>query len=348
MCADVLLPFVSIVMPCFNEERYIEEVLAAVQNQDYPRDRIEILVTDGMSHDATREIISKIAASDPRVILIDNPDRIQAPGMNAAIRRAKGDVIIRMDVHADYAPDFVRKCVEVLEETGAQNVGGAARTKSKSFFQRALCAALDSALAVGGSKYRDPDNEGWVESVFPGAFRREVFETAGLFDPGAITNEDAEINQRIHQLGGGVYLSKKIHVFYYPRDSVSGLAKQYFKYGQGRARTLLKHGKFLSLRPAIPFLMVVGGVTLIVVPALHPILPWAAGAYAVLTGIEAIRVGAKAGIEAIPVVWAVFPIVHISHGLGFGAGLLKYLRSPDWTQPERLPARGDELLGRSP
>jgi glycosyltransferase involved in cell wall biosynthesis len=334
-------------MPCFNEEGYIEQVLRAVQSQDYPRERIEILVTDGMSHDATREIIARIAADDPRVALVDNPDRIQAPGMNAAIRSAKGDIIIRMDVHADYAPNFVRSCVEVLEETGAQNVGGAARTRSKSFFQRALCAALDSPLAVGGSKYRDPDNEGWVESVFPGAFRREVFETAGLFDPGAITNEDAEINQRIHELGGGVYLSKKIHVFYYPRDSVSGLAKQYFKYGQGRARTLLKHGKFLSLRPAIPFLVVVSGITLVVVPALHPALPWAAGAYAVLTGLEAIRVGRKAGLEAIPVVWGIFPVVHLAHGLGFGAGLLKYLRAPDWHEPERLPARLGDVLGRT-
>src|SRR5689334_7759366 len=108
------LPFVTIAMPCLNEERYIEECIRCVQAQDYPRDRMEILVADGMSMDATREILDRLSKEDPRIVVVDNPDRIQAAGLNASIKRAKGDVIIRMDVHAEYKEDFVRQCVAVL------------------------------------------------------------------------------------------------------------------------------------------------------------------------------------------------------------------------------------------
>jgi succinoglycan biosynthesis protein ExoA len=331
-------PFVTIAMPCLNEEGYIEDCIRCVQAQDYPKDRIEILVADGGSMDATREILDRLAREDSRIQLVENPDRIQAAGLNAMIRRAKGEVVIRMDVHAEYQADFVRKCVLVLEKTGADNVGGAARAKARTWFQRALCAALDSPLAVGGSKYRDSDNEGFVESVFPGAFRRRVFETIGLFDPRAVTNEDAEINQRINESGGKVYLSREIVVHYYPRDSFRALARQYFKYGQGRARTLLKHGHFLSLRPAIPFFMLAGETFLLLTSAWHPFSGITLGTYAVVTGAEAVRVGRKAGPLAVPVVWAIFPVLHVAHGAGFAAGLVKYTREPDWGAPEKLGA----------
>ena len=330
-------------MPCRNEEGYIEDCVRSVLAQDYPTDRLEILVADGMSTDATREILARYAASG-KLRVIDNPDHIQAAGLNAAIREARGDVIIRMDVHADYAPDFVRRCVEVLEETGADNVGGAARARAKTFFQRALCAALGSPLGVGGSKYRDPDAEGWVDTVFPGAFRRRVFETVGMFDPRAITNEDAEINQRIHDAGGRVWLSKKIHVWYFPRDSFRSLARQYFRYGKGRARTLHKHKKFLVLRPAIPFLFVATGALLLATTPWQP-LPLTAlafGGYAAMTLAEALRVVWKngTGLAAVPVVWAIFPVLHLAHGTGFAAGLAQYALSPDWPrEPERTHTR---------
>jgi cellulose synthase/poly-beta-1,6-N-acetylglucosamine synthase-like glycosyltransferase len=333
------LPFVTIAMPCLNEEAYIEACIRSVQAQDYPKDRMEILVADGGSIDATREILIRLAAEDPRIRTIPNPDRIQAAGLNEIIRRSKGDVIIRMDVHAEYASDFIKKCVQVLEKTGADNVGGAARPKAKTWFQSAVAAALDSPLAVGGSKYRDAENEGYVETVFPGAFRRSVFEKVGLFDPRAVTNEDAEINQRINANGGRVYLSRDIVVYYYPRDSFPALAKQYFRYGQGRARTLLKHGRFLSVRPAIPFLMIAGEALVLATSPWHRLARYTLGAYAVLTGLEALRVGRKAGLPAIPVVWAVFPVLHLAHGIGFAAGLVKYKLEPDWTTAETLAAR---------
>lgn len=328
------LPMVTIAMPCLDEERFIEACVRSVLAQDYPKDRIEVLVADGMSMDATREILARLSAEDPRIRVIDNPDRIQAAGMNHAIRAARGDIVIRMDVHCEYANDYVRKCVEVLEQTGADNVGGAQRARATTLFQRALCAALDSPLGVGGAKYRSADNEGFVDTVFLGAFRRRVFERIGMYDPGAVTNEDAELNQRIVDAGGKVYLSREIVVHYHPRESVRALAKQYFKYGKGRARTLLKHKKLLSVRPALPFLMVTGAAGLLATSAVQPITPFAFGAYALATAAEAVRVGRGSGLASIPVVWAIFPVLHVSHGVGFAVGLVHYgLVDRDWTGP---------------
>lgn len=334
-----LAPFVTVVLPCLDEERHIEACLRGALAQDYPPDRLEIVVADGGSRDATRSIVARVAAEDARVTLVDNPGRLQSAGMNEAVRRARGDVVVRMDVHAEYALDYVRRSVEVLARTGAANVGGAARTRSTSPFQRAVCAALDSPLGVGGSKYRNPENEGWVESVFNGAFRRSVFETVGLYDPRAVTNEDAELNQRIRDAGGGVYLSREVVVHYLPRDRVAALARQYFKYGQGRARTTLKHRKLPSLRPIVPFLGVVLGAALVATSPLHGLTPWALGAYAALALAEAARVGGRGGLRQVLTVWGIFPVLHVAHGLGFAAGLVRYARHPDWSDPERLPPR---------
>lgn len=333
-------PRVTIAMPAYNEERYIEACIASVQAQDYPRHLIEILIADGRSTDRTREIIAVLAAADPRIHLVDNPARLQAAGLGQMVKQATGDLIVRMDVHCEYAPDYVRKCVEVLERTGADNVGGSQRARARTAFQRALCAALGSPLGVGGARYRSADAEGYVDTVFLGAFRRRVFETAGLWDPGAITNEDAELNQRILDSGGQIYLSREIVVHYFPRDSFKALARQYYKYGIGRARTLLKLGSFPNLRPALPFLMVAGGTLLLVVPPLWPLAPVAFATYALATGAEAVRVGAALGPAAIPTIWAIFPTLHLSHGIGFAAGLLRYLRKPDWpAEPERIARR---------
>ncbi len=332
-------PYVTIVMPCLDEERYIEACLASVLAQDYPADRFEVLVVDGGSRDRTRALVAALAAADGRVALVDNPARLQAPGMNAAIRRARGDIIVRMDVHCEYAGDYVRRCVEVLARTGADNVGGAQRARAATPFQRALCAALASPLGVGGASYRSAVNEGFVDTVFLGAFRRRVFEEVGLYDPGAITNEDAELNQRIHDAGGKIYLSREIVVSYHPRSSFAALARQYFRYGRGRARTLLKHGRLLSLRPLIPAAMVAAGATLLATSLVQPFTPLAFAGYGALTGLEAVRVGRAAGLAQIPTVWAIFPVLHLAHGVGFAAGLVQYLRRPDWTEPERLPAR---------
>jgi len=329
-------PFVTIAVPCFNEERHIEAFLDDVFAQDYPQDQMEVLIGDGMSTDRTREILSRIIEKNPGVRMIDNPKRLQAAAMNQMIAAAKGDIIVRLDVHARYAKDFVRQCVTVLQETGAQNVGGPARPAAETWFQKAVCAALLSKLAVGNSSYRNLDAEGWVETVFPGAFPKEVFDVVGGFDPNAITNEDAELNQRIHQAGGRVFLSQKIVVHYFPRDSYKGLATQYFKYGKGRARTMLKHGGLPTIRPMLPFFLVLGGGALLVTSPWHPFFLPAAGLYGTAALLDALRVCIKEKkIHLTPVVASIFPVLHVSHGIGFASGLVHYLLTPDWEKEEK-------------
>ena len=339
MSASDRQPFVTVAIPCLDEARFIGPCLRSVLGQDYPGALLEILVADGGSTDGTLAVVASLAAEDPRVVLLANPDRLQAPGMNAILRRARGDVIVRMDVHCEYAGDYVRRCVEVLERTGADNVGGAQRARAASPFQRALCSALESPLGVGGASYRSPRNEGFVDTVFLGAFRRRVFEQVGLYDPGAITNEDAELNQRLRAAGGRIYLSREIVVSYVPRDSFHALARQYFRYGRGRARTVLKHGVRGSVRGMLPAMAVVAGALLLATAHLQPLTPWLLGAFAGLAGAEAVRVGRGGGLAQVLRVWAIFPVLHLSHGLGFLAGLGRYLRRPDWGEPERLLPR---------
>jgi succinoglycan biosynthesis protein ExoA len=333
-------PFVTVAIPCFNEERHISACLEDIFAQDYPSDRIEVLVGDGMSTDRTRALLHEISASHGgRLRIIDNPRRLQAPAMNAMIAAAKGEVIVRVDVHARYAPDYVRQCVAVLEETGADNVGGAQRAVAETWFQRALCAALDSPLGVGGARYRQTDSEGFVDTVFLGAFRRAIFDVVGGYDDKAVTNEDAELNQRILEAGGKVFLSRKIIVHYYPRDSFKGLARQYFKYGKGRARTLLKHASLPTPRPAIPFLLVVGGTTLLAVPSLRKLAPLGFGLYGLAAVVEAVRVSRRDSLALAPAIAAIFPVLHVAHGVGFGVGLLRYALRPDWSKGQgRAPS----------
>jgi len=342
-------PRVTIAMPAFNEERYVEACIASVQAQDYPRELVEILVADGRSTDQTRDILARLAATDPRIRVIDNPRRLQAAGLCELVARARGEVIVRMDVHCEYAPDYVRRCVETLARTGADNVGGAQRARARTPFQRAVCAALASPLGTGGVAYRAPDREGFVDTVFLGAFRRRVFANVGMWDPNAITNEDSELNQRILEAGGKIFLARDVVVHYFPRDSFAALATQYFRYGKGRARTLLKLGRFPRLRPLIPFLVMTGAVATVLLPPLWPLAPIVFASYALATGAEAVRVGRGLGAGGVSTVWRIFPVLHASHAAGFWAGLVKYVRAPDWTSAgghQRLAVGEADQLAR--
>ena len=321
-------PLVTIAMPCLNEAAFIEACLASVRGQTYPRDRIEILVADGGSRDGTQAILARLAREDARLRVIDNPGRIQAAALNRILAEAKGDVIVRMDVHCEYAADYVEKCVATLERTGADNVGGAPRCRGRSLFQKAVCAALRSPLGAGGAPQWDPRNEGFVHSVPFGTLRRETLQALAGFDPRAVTNEDAELNQRLIAAGGRVYLSPEIVFSYHPRGSLRALAAQYFRYGMGRARTLLKHRGLLNPRPALPF---VGLVVALAVLGFAPRTALGLGAlYAVASLAEAFRVGWRDGWRVSLLAWAVFPTLLVSHGSGFGAGLVRYALAPDW------------------
>ena len=332
-------PLVTIAIPCLDESRFIERCVRDALAQNYPPDRLEVVVADGGSRDGTRELLAALASGERRLRFIDNPGRIQARGMNEILRIARGGVIVRFDAHSDYAPDYVSQCVAELKRTGADNVGGAARARADTPFRHALCAALDSPLGVGGAGYRSADREGYVDTVFCGAFPRAVFERVGMYDPGAVVNEDAELNQRIAAAGGRIYLSRRIVAHYYPRASVRALAKQYFLYGQGRARTILKGGRLPRPRNMGPFLAVVGGAALLLAAPRSPVTWGALGLYGLVTGIEAARVAPHRPEARALAVWPLFPVIHVAHGCGMLVGLVRYGLWPDWGPVEHLTPR---------
>jgi succinoglycan biosynthesis protein ExoA len=336
-------PFVSVVIPCLNEEACIEACLSSVVAQSYPGSRMEILVADGRSSDRTRSIVRDFARRHPEALVrvVDNPDRIQAAGCNRAIAVSRGDVIVRMDAHARYHHDYVLRSIAALAATGAANVGGAARPIHRTFFQRALAAALASPLAVGNAAYRNSDRQGWVDTVWNGAFRRAVFETVGLYDPSAGANEDAELNLRIQKSGGRIFLSRDVIGFYLPRDSMPGLVHQYFRYGMGRARTTMKHRRLTSLRSLAPFVLTSVLALLLFSSFLSKAALMAflvlAGSYGGAIAVEAARIARRKGAELFPTVLAIFPAVHFAHGAGFAAGLLRYGLVRRWPLDPLLP-----------
>jgi len=336
------LPLVSIVLPTWCEEKYIESCLRSVLNQKYPIFRMEILVVDGLSPDRTREIVKRMSTEFPQIRLLDNPERLQSFGLNRAIQASHGTIIIRMDAHSEYGPDYIRTCVETLRRTGADNVGGPQRPKARNFFQRMIAHGLGSRLGTGGAPCRHDGKDGFVDTVFPGAFRRQALQRVGLFDPGAITNEDAEINQRIIASGGKVYLSSSIECYYFPRESVTSLFIQYFRYGRGRARTVLKHGQILRLSSFLPFLFFSAIVGLLALSLLLPQAAWGAAGlaalYATALVAEGVRVATKTEWACAALLPIVFATMHLSHAAGVAWGVLYYSHNPDWmhTSPPLL------------
>ena len=204
------LPFVSVVIPVYNEERYIEACLASVLDQDYPADRYEVIIADGGSTDRTRAMVESTAMLHPRVRLIDNPGRTQAHGLNLAILASRGEYIARQDGHAEWSPHHLRRSIELLNETGADNVGGRADGEGAGITGRAIARAMRSPFGVGGARYRYSNRLEELPQVFPGTFRRSAFERVGLYDEAYPPHEDYELNHRIRQTGGHVLFSPDI------------------------------------------------------------------------------------------------------------------------------------------
>jgi succinoglycan biosynthesis protein ExoA len=338
-------PLVTVAIACRDEAGRIEALIGAAQGQDWPQDRLQIVVADGMSMDATREVLARLAAEDHRIELVENPARGRAAGLNECLRRARGEVVVRMDVGADYPSDYVRRCVAALSRTGADTVDGSAKPRGHSFLQRCVAAALRSPLGVG--RGAEGPAEGWADGVRPGAFRREVFERAGLYDPGSTSDEDAELRRRIASSGGRVERAHELDAEFSPGSSLRTLARRSFGYGQGRARTLLKHGRFSSWGPTLPLLWLIGEVALAAAAPRRAFL-WSLAAYALATGGEAIRVSRQDGALSVPVVWVLFPVLHVAHGAGFASGLARYVMKPDWDTTDRLdPLPADAQAARA-
>lgn len=257
-------PFVSVVLPTYNEERYIRACIESLINQTYPRDYMEWIIVDGNSTDKTQEIVKEYSKIYPIKLLI-NEKRKTPISLNMGIKEAKGDYIIRFDAHASFPPDYIEKCIDCLEYTGADNVGGWVETRAEGYIGEAIAKMLSSKFGVGGSSFRTEQKSGYVDTVPFGAFRREVFNRVGLFNEKLLRSEDNDINARIIENGGKIYLSEEIHSIYYCRDKVSAVLKQGLQNGNALFRTMIINPKAMKLRHFIPFLFLLSLM----------VLPWA-------------------------------------------------------------------------
>ncbi|MCI0439080.1 MAG: glycosyltransferase family 2 protein, partial [Chloroflexi bacterium] len=266
------LPLVTVVMPVRNEEQHIAECLGSVIANDYPRDRLEVLVVDGMSTDGTKGIVKGYSQKYPYVRLVENPKRIIPAALNIGIKEARGEIVMRADVHATYAADYIRRCVEMLQATDAANVGGVLSPEGETYMSRAIGLAVTTPFGIGNAYYRYAKREMWVDTVFPGAWRKSTLEAVGGFNEDWAANEDYELNYRIRKhTGKGILLSPSIRCYYHVRSTLKGLARQYFRYGFWKVRTLRAHPESLRWRQLAPPAFV---VALAASLALIPLAGW--------------------------------------------------------------------------
>jgi succinoglycan biosynthesis protein ExoA len=259
---------ISVVIPCRNEKRHICEFLDSLLAQDLdPQWQFEILIADGLSDDGTRELLGQYCGKTHAVRVIDNPGRIVSTGLNEAICAATGDVIVRMDAHTHYAPDYIRECVTALQVSGADNVGGPWVAEGRGLVGRAIAAAFRSRFCTGGGKAHDAEYEGEVDTVYLGCWTRSVFDRAGLFDTTLVRNQDDEFNFRLRRLGGRVWQSPRIRSSYSPRASITALFRQYLQYGFWKVAVIRKHRALASWRHIVPVLFVVSLLLLFVLIA---------------------------------------------------------------------------------
>ena len=229
------LPFISVIVPCRNEKKYIEGLLKSIDSQDYPKDRLEVIIADGMSNDGTREILSNIKSKYNYLIVIDNEKKIVPTALNKAIKMSKGEYIIRLDAHSVYPKNYFSRLIEVIEETGADNVGAMWDTQPGdcSLKAKAIALAMSHKFGVGNAVYRLPTNKTEpfeVDTVPFGCYRRSVFERIGYFDERMVCNEDNDFNDRLIKSGGKILLIPDLKIKYFARENYTKLWKMFWRY----------------------------------------------------------------------------------------------------------------------
>jgi len=313
-----------IVIPALNEAQAIASVIAGLLQDDGLEDPL-IVVADGGSTDETRDIVREIAHRDPRVRLIDNPARLQSAGVNLAAEAVAGDRswLVRVDAHGDYPDNYASTLIAEALRTGATSVVVSMDTKGEGGFQRAVAIAQNSRLGTGGSAHRAATQGQWVDHGHHALFDLAAFEAAGGYDETFSHNEDAELDLRLLQAGGRIWLTDRLRIGYHPRRTPGALWNQYFSYGKGRARTVLKHGACLKIRQAAPLAIAPAVVCAVLAPLFAalaiPALLWAAFSLSYGVGLAARRRDA----------WAVLSgpaamIMHLAWSAGYWAQLISH------------------------
>ncbi|HEY6931242.1 MAG TPA: glycosyltransferase [Thermoanaerobaculia bacterium] len=323
-------PLVSVIMPVRNEGGFIARALKSVLGQDYPADRMEVVVADGMSDDNTREIV-KSFQSDRRVRLIDNPQFIVPTGLNAGIRQARGEIVVRVDGHCEIAPDYVSRCVEHLLSGEADAVGGPVQTVGLTSRAKAIASAMSSVFGVGASKFRTlRGRDLLVDTVAFPAYWRILLLRAGPFDEEFVRNQDDEYNYRLLDRGAKILLAADVKSVYYCRGSWTSLWKQYFQYGFWKVRVMQKHPRQMRWRQFVPPLF----VSSLVISALMALLSrtnshffaTVAGLY-VLANLVSSIAAAREEPRLTPLIVVTFAIMHFAYGAGFWVGCFHFRKS---------------------
>tara|TARA_B100000424_G_scaffold33403_1_gene22666 strand:+ start:721 stop:1773 length:1053 start_codon:yes stop_codon:yes gene_type:complete len=327
-------PLVSVIMPIRNEKEFIVNCLEAVLNQDYPDDKIEIIVVDGISNDGTKELIDKIANDVKRLKIYTNKHRIVSTALNIGIKKSRGEIIVRIDGHTIIKSDFISQNIKLLNTNpDAWIVGGPIIHKGKTLFSKALALTMSSSFGVGNANHRKSNYEGFAEgAVFP-AIRKFVFEKVGVFDEHFVRNQDDEFNFRVIKSGGKIFISPKVSHSYFVRESPIKLFQQYYQYGFWKLEIIKKHKRTISFRHLVPlffFLYLIFFINWIVIiqssyyfqfllfPLVIYIIFLLLHMLNSMLKTKNIIIGIFSGLSAI--------IMHISYGLGTLMGIFsKYI-----------------------
>jgi succinoglycan biosynthesis protein ExoA len=310
---------ISVVCPIYNEIGYIDKVIDFCQNAA-PVEK-EIFLVDGGSTDGTIERIRSRIKDDVRFHLLDNPDKYVPAALNKAIRLAKGDIIVRLDAHSEYAPDYFSAIIKTFEETDAEIVGGSMRIASGSNLQDAIGYATSTIFGVGDSSFHYEDFEGYTDTVYLGSWKRKIFETTGLFDESMKRNQDDEFHYRAKSKGFRLYQSPAIKVYYHPRNSYKKLFSQYYQYGLYKPLVLRKVKSEVKLRHFVPTAFALYFMSLLLFTAIGFYYAWALlGLYAIIDVFFCIK--SKRNFRVSALILPVYPVLHLGYGLGFLMGIL--------------------------
>ncbi|MCY1641020.1 glycosyltransferase family 2 protein [Methylorubrum sp. SL192] len=318
---------VLLVVPVLNEEKHLEACIAGLLGQDY-RGPMTIVIVDGGSTDATQAIAARIGTAHPNVRLLMNPRRIQSAAVNlAAASDLPGTILVRADAHADYPPHFVSRCVEALRANAADSVVVSMRTVGLRPFQRAVAAAQNSILGNGGSAHRRNTASRFVDHGHHAAFRRAFFLGVNGYDETFTHNEDAEFDARAAAANGRIWLCAEATITYYPRAEIGSLARQYYHYGRGRARNLVRHRTRPKLRQLAPLLMTASAVTSLAIGAVEPLALLVLAAYVALYAGWSVAAAVRMRDPAILAMGLAAAVMHISWSAGFLTMMAEAIRT---------------------
>jgi len=330
-------PDVSVIIPCRNEVQFIDTCLESISKQLLQEKTIEIIVADGISHDGTRTKLTAWAKRNPHIKIVDNPRYIVPTGLNLAIAQAVAPVIVRMDVHSHYPPDYVRTCLGTLEQIEADNVGGVVITQphGDSLSARIVQAVSTHPFGVGGAKFRLQTRGGYVDTVPFGCFRREIFDRIGYFDERLVRNQDYEFNKRITSSGGKIWLNPSIQIKYFNQNKLRGLFRQAWLTGKWNTWTWWVAPYAFAWRHLVPGLFVlflaIGFILCVTLTWFSLIYYLTLILYFILALISAVQQSMRYhNFGFIPLLPFIFLGYHMSYGLGILQGGIQLLcnRSP--------------------